>query len=186
MLQETEAELVDAAQNGNVAAFERLIRASERQMLAVAAGFAPTPDDANDIFQDAMLAAYKALPAFKLESKFSTWLHRIVVNTALSSRRKLQRRWRKMSALQAEYEQEEHYVDRQTPEAQALDAELNSRINRAMARLSDNERMAFVLCHQQGFRIREAAEIMRSSENAVKVMLFRARKKLQAELKRSE
>ncbi len=98
MLKETEEELVRSAQTGNIAAFERLVRLLERRMLAVAAGFAHTPDDANDIFQDAMLAAYRALPNFKLESKFSTWLHKIVVNTALSNRRKLKRTWQKMAA----------------------------------------------------------------------------------------
>tara|TARA_B100000959_G_scaffold180159_1_gene188476 strand:+ start:4239 stop:4643 length:405 start_codon:yes stop_codon:yes gene_type:complete len=98
LLKETEEELVRSAQTGNIAAFERLVRLLERRMLAVAAGFAHTPDDANDIFQDAMLAAYRALPNFKLESKFSTWLHKIVVNTALSNRRKLKRTWQKMAA----------------------------------------------------------------------------------------
>ena len=89
-----EEELVKSAQSGNIAAFERLVRTFERQMLAVAAGFAHSPEDANDIFQDAMLAAYRALPNFKLESKFSTWLHKIIVTTALSNRRKLKRTWR--------------------------------------------------------------------------------------------
>ncbi|HJN95850.1 MAG TPA: sigma-70 family RNA polymerase sigma factor [Gammaproteobacteria bacterium] len=98
MLKETEEELLRSAQTGNIAAFERLVRLLERRMLAVAAGFAHTPDDANDIFQDAMLAAYRVLPNFKLESKFSTWLHKIVVNTALSNRRKLKRTWQKMAA----------------------------------------------------------------------------------------
>ena len=98
MLKETEEELVRSAQTGNIAAFERLVRLLERRMLAVAAGFAHTPDDANDIFQDAMLAAYRALPNFKLESKFSTWLHKMGVNTALSNRRKLKRTWQKMAA----------------------------------------------------------------------------------------
>jgi RNA polymerase sigma-70 factor (ECF subfamily) len=73
------------------------------------------PDDANDIFQDAMLAAYRALPNFKLESKFSTWLHKIVVNTALSNRRKLKRTWQKMAAVQSEYEHEEKYVESHSP-----------------------------------------------------------------------
>lgn len=94
LLRETEDELVRSAQAGNIAAFERLVSSFERQMLAVAAGFAHTPDDANDIYQDAMLAAYRAWPNFKLESKFSTWLHKIIVNTALSNRRKLKRTWR--------------------------------------------------------------------------------------------
>lgn len=182
VLQETEAELVEAAQAGNTAAFERLIRGCEGQMLAVAAGFAHTPDDANDIYQDAMLAAFRALPRFKLESRFSTWLHRIVVNTALSNRRKLTRTWRKLAAVQTHYDQEEQYVETRTPESVALDGELNSEINRAMRRLTDTERMAFVLCHQQGFKLREAAEIMACTESSIKVVLFRARNKLKQHL----
>lgn len=182
MLKETEDELVRSAQGGNIAAFERLMRLLERQMLAVAAGFAHTPDDANDIYQDAMLAAYKALPNFKLESKFSTWVHKIVVNTALSNRRKLKRTWQKMAAVQAEYEHEEKYTDKRSPEAHLLDDELSSQISRAMTKLTDTERIAFVLCHQQGFKLREAAEIMSCTESSVKVVLFRARNKLKERL----
>jgi len=182
VLQETEEQLVRSAQTGNIAAFERLVMALERQMLAVAAGFAHTPDDANDIFQDAMLAAYRALPNFKLESRFSTWMHKIVVNTALSNRRKLKRSWQKITALQTEYEHQEQYVENQSPESTVLDGELNTQINRAMKRLTDSERIAFVLCHQQGFKLREAAEIMNCSESSVKVILFRAQKKLKEQL----
>lgn len=182
MLQETEEELVLAAQSGNTAAFERLVRLLEQQMLAVAAGFAFTPDDANDIYQDAMLAAYKAMPNFKLESKFSTWLYKIVVNTALSNRRKLKRTWQKMTAVQNEYQHEEQYSVSESPEATMLDSELNAQINKAMTKLTDQERIAFVLCHQQGFKLREAAEIMNCTDNLVKVVLFRARGKLKQQL----
>ena len=178
LLKETEEELVRAAQTGNIAAFERLVRLLEGQMLAVAAGFAHTPDDANDIYQDAMLAAFRALPKFKLESKFSTWLHKIVVNTALSNRRRLKRAWQKLALIQSEYEQEEKYTENRSPESSMLDGELSSAISKAMAKLSDNERVAFVLCHQQGFKIREAAELMSCTESSVKVVLFRARNKL--------
>ncbi len=182
VLQETEEQLVRSAQTGNIAAFERLVMALERQMLAVAAGFAHTPDDANDIFQDAMLAVYRALPNFKLESRISTWIHKIVVNTALSNRHKLKRSWQKITELQTEYEHQEQYVENQSPESTVLDDELNTQINRAMKRLTDSERIAFVLCHQQGFKLREAAEIMNCSESSVKVILFRARKKLKEQL----
>lgn len=182
MLKETEDELVRSAQAGNIAAFERLMRLLEQQMLAVAAGFAHTPDDANDIYQDAMLAAYRALPNFKLESKFSTWVHKIVVNTALSNRRKLKRTWQKMAAIKAEYEHEEKYTDRRSPESTVLDSELGAEISRAMTRLTDTERIAFVLCHQQGFKLKEAAEVMSCTESSVKVVLFRARNKLKEHL----
>jgi RNA polymerase sigma-70 factor (ECF subfamily) len=182
LLRETEDELVRSAQAGNIAAFERLVRSFERQMLAVAAGFAHTPDDANDIYQDAMLAAYRALPNFKLESKFSTWLHKIIVNTALSNRRKLKRTWQKMAAVKTEYEHEEKYISNETPEHSLIDSELNTKINQALKKLTDTERIAFVLCHQQGFKLREAAEVMSCTDNSVKVVLFRARKKLQEQL----
>lgn len=183
MLKETEEELVRSAQTGNIAAFERLVRLLEGQMLAVAAGFAHTPDDANDIYQDAMLSAFRALPKFKLESKFSTWLHKIVVNTALSNRRKLKRTWQKLALIQNEYEQEETYIENRSPESSMLDGELSSAINKAINKLSDNERIAFVLCHQQGFKVREAAEVMSCTESSVKVVLFRARNKLKKILK---
>jgi len=178
LLKETEEELVKSAQSGNIAAFERLVRLLEGQMLAVAAGFAHTPDDANDIYQDAMLAAYRALPKFKLESKFSTWLHKIVVNTGLSNRRKLKRTWQKMAIIQTEYEHQESYIESRSPESTAIDGKLNSAINEAMLKLSDNERIAFVLCHQQGFKMREAAEVIGCTDSSVKVVLFRARNKL--------
>jgi RNA polymerase sigma-70 factor, ECF subfamily len=179
---ETEEELVRSAQAGNPAAFERLMRLLEQQLLSVAAGFAHTPDDANDIYQDAMMAAYKALPSFKLESKFSTWAHKIVVNTALSNRRKLKRTWQKMAVIQTEYEYEEKYTDKRSPEANVLGDELSSEIQKAMAKLSSSERMAFVLCHQQGFKLKEAAEIMSCTESSIKVVLFRARNKLKERL----
>jgi RNA polymerase sigma-70 factor, ECF subfamily len=161
LLRETEDELVKSAQTGNIVAFERLIRLLESQMLA----------------------AYRALPNFKLESKFSTWLHKIVVNTALSNRRKLKRTWQKMAAVQTEYEHQEQYVEKRSPESSMVDSELSAQINKALTKLTDTERIAFVLCHQQGFKIREAAEVMSCSDNSVKVVLFRARNKLKDQLR---
>ncbi|MDT8427486.1 MAG: RNA polymerase sigma factor [Pseudomonadales bacterium] len=178
MLRETEDELVQAAQTGNIAAFERLLRLQEARMLAVAAGFASTPDDANDIYQDAMLTAYRALPGFRGECKFSTWLYRIVVTTALSNRRQLQRQWRKLMAYRDETTQGEQYGTADPLESNLIDEEFNQEINRALRRLSDSERMAFVLCHQQDFKLKEAAEVMSCTENSIKVFLFRARNKL--------
>jgi len=59
---------------------------------------------------------------------------------------------------------------------------LNTQINKAMGKLTDTERIAFVLCHQQGFKLREATEVMSCSDNSVKVVLFRARNKLKKQL----
>ncbi len=184
MLSETEDELIRAAQAGNIGAFERLVRRVEHQMLAVAAGFAQSPDDANDIYQDAMIAAYRSLPRFKLESKFSTWLYRIVVNTALSHRRQFKRVLHQLTSLKGSYEiQEQYCTDPQTPESRILGDELARKINDALSKLAARERMAFVLCHQQEFKMHEAAEVMSCSVNSVKSYLFRARKKMQKQLK---
>jgi RNA polymerase sigma-70 factor (ECF subfamily) len=153
-------------------------------MLALAAGYANGPDDANDIYQDAIIAAYRSLPDFRSESQFSTWLYRIVVNTALSHRRKLRRVMAQLLSLKGSYEDEEQYcADSQTPESHMLSDELNKQITRALTTLAPRERMAFVLCHQQEFKLREAAEVMSCSVNSVKSYLFRARGKLQKKLK---
>jgi len=188
VLSETETELVKAAQAGNSAAFARLISLFEVQMLALVSGFSTDPSDADDIYQDAMISAFKALPRFKFESKFSTWLYRIVVNTALSHRRKLKRVWQRFTSVQDEHGSDllegQSCAQYQTPESEVLNQELNRQINQALNQLTDKERMAFVLCHQQGFKIREAAQVLSSSDNLIKVNLFRARKKLRAELEK--
>jgi RNA polymerase sigma-70 factor (ECF subfamily) len=183
VLRETEDELIKAAQVGNIAAFERLVRPLERQMLSVAAGISRDAEEANDIFQDAMISAFKAMGSFKKESKFSTWLHRIVVNTSLSYRRKMKRIWQQTTELDEgiDYE-EQHCTSSQTPEQTMLSSELNTQLNTAMATLTDRERIAFVLCHQQEFKIREAAVVMECNDNTVKAYLFRARGKLKKQL----
>lgn len=183
LLRESEEELISAAQAGNIAAFERLVRPVERQMLAVAAGIAQNVEDANDIFQDAMISAFKGIGTFRMGSKFSTWLHRIVVNTSLSYRRKLKRVWQHTTELDegVEYE-EQHCTNAHTPEESMISAELNTQLNTALATLTERERIAFVLCHQQEFKIRETAAIMDCNENSVKVYLFRARGKLRKQL----
>ena len=87
-----------------------------------------------------------------------------------------------MAAVHQEYERDEQYVEPHSPESAVMDEELSGEISKAMRKLSDQERMAFVLCHQQGFKLREAAEIMSCTENAIKVMLFRGRNKLKQQL----
>lgn len=183
MLSETDEELIRAAQQGNSAAFGRLLRGLEQQMLSVASGMATNSAEADDIYQDAMIAAFKALPNFKMESKFSTWLYRIVVNTALSRKRKVKRMLQTFTSSQLEDGSEEQYRSgEQGPEEQILNEELAQRLTQAMAKLGDRERAAFVLCHQQGFKLKEAAEMLSCSVETIKVTLFRARNKLKDQL----
>ena len=188
-MEELERDLIEAAQRGSIAAFEQLISQVEKQMLSMAASLAPFPDEAEDIYQDAMISAYKALPRFRMESRFSTWLYRILVNTASSSRRKFKSKLSRLIFVeQPEYEDSsvqsayERYGVNANPESELLNEELSKAINQALASLSDQERIAFVLCHQQEFKIIEAAQVMACGEGTVKSYLFRAREKMRSQL----
>ena len=194
-----EKDLIAAAQQGSVGAFEQLINQMERKMLSLAAGLATTPDEAEDIYQEAMLSAFKAMPKFRLESQFSTWLYRIVVNTAISSRRKLKNKLSRLIVTdRSSYDDNIDHKDMEhyglpgsglaanglpnNPEAELMNEQLNRAIAQAVASLSDKERIAFVLCHQQDVKIFEAAQVMDCQEGTVKSYLFRAREKMREQL----
>lgn len=184
-------ELIINAQNGCISSFEQLIRQIDKKMLSLAAGLASSHDEAEDIYQEAMLTAYKALPKFKMQSQFSTWVYRIVVNTAISSRRKLKNKINSLIYGQSQNKRTESTENYETycagkeidePEAHCLNAQLSHAITGALLNLSEKERVAFVLCHQQELKMVEASNIMLCSEGAIKNYLFRARNKMQQAL----
>jgi RNA polymerase sigma-70 factor, ECF subfamily len=189
-LQHNEKELINAAANGCTLSFERLISPVESKMLSIAAGLASSPDEADDIFQEAMINAYRALPKFRAESQFATWLYRIVVNAAMDHHRSLKSKLKyivsntgsKNSETQ-DWQAYERYATNETGESQMHNEQLSKAISHALESLSPNERIAFVICHQQGLKMTEAAGIMHCSEGAVKNFLFRARSKMREQLK---
>lgn len=188
-MQDSEKHLIEAAQQGCVAAFEKLILPFESKMVSLAAGLLTPPDEAEDIYQEAMLNAYQALPKFRMQSQFSTWLYRIVVNTALASQRGLKQRFMRFLNGQAELNSKADDdgflstpASEETPEKDIHNAQLSQAIKIALASLSDKERAAFVLCHQQEFKVTDAAEVMLCSEGAIKSYLFRAREKMRTQL----
>ncbi len=188
-MQNQEKSLIEAAQQGSVKAFEQLISQVEKNMLSLAAGLVSCPYEAEDIYQDAMLRAFKALPRFRMESQFGTWLYRIVVNTAISNRRKLKNKLVNLiSSDQPEFKQNNYSTtylqnaSKENPESELLNQQLSEAINRALECLSEKERIAFVLCHQQEFKIGDAAQVMAVSQGAVKSYLFRAREKMRLQL----
>ncbi len=186
-----EKALIINAQNGCISSFEQLIKQIDKKMLSLAAGLASTHDEAEDIYQEAMLTAYKALPKFKMQSQFSTWLYRIVVNTAISSRRKLKNKINSLIYGHSQGKDEqpsENYetyaagTENDEPETIMVNEQLSQAISDALSLLSEKERIAFVLCHQQEIKMIDAAQIMRCSDGAIKNYLFRARQKMQKAL----
>jgi RNA polymerase sigma-70 factor, ECF subfamily len=186
-----EKDLINSAKNGDHTAFARLIGGSQAKLLSVAAGLVNSKDEAEDIYQEAMLSAYKALPKFREQSQFSTWLYRIVVNTAISSQRKLSTRIMKLISS-PKYETKDGEGGQQieyavapleeSPEGEMVNQQLSQAINLAIACLSEKERIAFVLCHQQEFKICDASLVMECGEGSVKSYLFRAREKMRTQL----
>jgi len=173
-MEDAERKLILRARQGEARAFELLVRRCDRQILALVLDMVGDAEDAQDVFQEALLAAYRGLPRFRIESDFSTWLYRIAVNRTLKFRRRRQRR----AAATAGRDPEEIAAPAGGPEQDVLDAELQSQLARALERLSGRERAAFVLCHRQGFRIDQAAEMMACSGGSVKSYLFRGREKV--------
>lgn len=188
-LQDLERELILSSKQGSVSAFEQLIIKVDKKMLSVAAGLTSSPEEAEDVYQEAMINAFNGLAKFRFDSQFNTWLYRIVVNTAFSYRRKLKSKlWRLFSDESSVDENspesmisEQHDIQ-QDPERQMVNQQLSQAIHQAMKKLSDKERTALVLCHQQELTISDAAQIMSTSQGAVKSYLFRARNKMRHQL----
>ncbi|WP_158658049.1 RNA polymerase sigma factor [Agarilytica rhodophyticola] len=169
-------ELISSAQKGSIGAFEQLVVDLEPEMLSLAAGLAAYPDEADDIYQESVFNAYKALPKFRSDSQFSTWFYRIIVNTALDYKRKLSHQFsRRLTHEDNQVDEFEYYGN---PSKDIENTQLSHSIHQALKMLSEKERVAFVLCHQQELIIADAAQIMECTEGSVKSYLFRARSKL--------
>lgn len=183
-----EEALIRAAQAGDHEAFERLVRRYDGSVLRLAMNLLRSEDDAHDIYQEAFLRVYRNLPKFRFDCSFNTWLYRIVNNLCVDFLRR--KRVRRMEP--AIIETEEGSVDRldsmpdarggADPQRRLLSLEVHDRIREVLAGLTVRERMVFELRHFQGMRLKEIGESLGTTEEAAKNCLFRATRKLRAEL----
>src|ERR1700681_2369699 len=181
--------LVREAQRGNRSAFEELLRHYDQAVLRLAMHLTGSDHEAQDIYQEAFLKAYKSVGNFRFECSFYTWIYRIVTNLCLDHLRK--RTVRKEDAPVAVDAQGEQYdVLEQVPDGRAasnperelMTQELGKRINHALDRLTPRERMVFELKHYQGLKLRTVGEILNTTEETAKNTLFRATQKLRGSL----
>jgi RNA polymerase sigma-70 factor (ECF subfamily) len=174
-----------------MAAFEELIYKYDRQVLAVAASFKNNEDDAKDIYQEVFIRVYKNIGSFQYKSQFSTWLFRIATNVCLTHRMRQKRHESEISSVPSsdpESGETEDIYNTIADCSSEADGELNKQerlkyIRLAMRRLPEKQRMVFTLKHLQGYKIKEIAEMLGSSEGTVKKYLFTAVHKLREELK---
>ena len=177
-MDDTQRGLIQRAQQGDGWAFGQLVSQYDQPILALARDMVGNIPDAQDVYQEALLAAYRGLPGFRMDSDFSTWLYRIAVNQALRFRGRRQRR----RDLEQGAAPEEAGPTALGADRRLLDRELQQQLDRALAHLSRQERMAFTLCHRQGLRLDRAADLMGCSTGSVKSYLFRGRDKVKRAL----
>src|SRR4051812_7215891 len=181
--------LVREAQRGNRAAFEELVRHYDHAVLRLALHLTGTEQDAQDVYQDAFLKAYKNIGSFRFECSFYTWIYRIVTNLCLDHLRK--RTVRKEDAPVAkdpdgaEYDLLDQVADGRAganPERDLMRRQLGARIAGALDKLTPRERMVFELKHYHGLKLRTVGEILHTTEETAKNTLFRATQKLRGAL----
>ena len=181
--------LVREAQRGNRAAFEELVRHYDQAVLRLALHLTGSDSDAQDVYQDAFLKAYKSIGNFRFECSFYTWIYRIVTNLCLDQLRKRQVR-KEDAPVATDSEGEQYDVLSQVPDGRSganperdlMRRELGGRINRALEQLTPRERMVFELKHYQGLKLRTVGEILNTTEETAKNTLFRATQKLRGAL----
>ena len=182
-----DVDLVRRAQEGDILAFEQLVFRHDKKVLSIAARYVTSADDAKDIYQEVFLRVYRSLKKFRFKSEFSTWVHRITVNVCLTHR---SRSRRTMQTVRLDDRNEEdgeaHGEPRdpgEGPDHQAVNAEISSRIEKALDLLSPKQRMVFTLRHYEGYRLHEIASMMGCMEGTVKRYLFTATRRMRDQLK---
>ena len=181
--------LIREAQRGNRAAFEELVRHYDQAVLRLAFHLTGSEQDAQDVYQDAFLKAFKNVGSFRFECSFYTWIYRIVTNLCLDHLRKRQVR-KEDAPVAVDSSGEEYDVLDQVPDGRAaanperdlMRRELGKRINRALDRLTPRERMVFELKHYHGLKLRTVGDILHTTEETAKNTLFRATQKLRGAL----
>lgn len=168
----TSNELVEGCRQGSLPSFERLYEEHGTRMKSIARNLLGSVPEAEDAVQDAFLKVYRSLGRFRGGSSFSTWVYRILVNGCYDRLRSRRRN-----------------IERPMPARIALapagetDHPLRLAIEAAVSRLEERERAAFLLCEVEGFSHKEASEILEVSEESSRALLFKARRRLQQELR---
>jgi len=181
--QNNDSELVKRVQQGDKRAFELLVLKYQHRIYSLVSRLVRDNDEVQDVVQEAFIKAYRALPNFRGDSQFYTWMYRIAVNTAKNY---LVSRSRRPQGVDVDVEEAEFMDsadglrDLASPESQLLTEELRRVIDDAIAALPEDLRTALTLREFEGLSYEEIANVMNCPVGTVRSRIFRAREAVDA------
>ena len=179
MMDRREQRLVDAARNGDEAAFEELVRLYEKRVLALTNRMCRNPEDAAEAAQEAFISAWQGLKFFRGDSSFSTWLYRLASNACVDL---LRREGRHQTAAGPSLNDEETKIDvadtAATPHEAAEQQELRELIEEGLQSLSPDHRQVLILREMHQLSYDEISQSLDIDVGTVKSRISRARKQL--------
>jgi RNA polymerase sigma-70 factor (ECF subfamily) len=184
---EVDQQLVERAQRGDKHAFELLVAKYQRRLGRLISRFVRNASEAEDVTQDAFIKAYRALPAFRGDSAFYTWLYRIGINTAKNHLVAQGRR--APTSTPFDTDEAEDFEDASllhevaTPENELMSKQVVEVVNSSLQELPDDLRTALTLREIEGLSYEEIAEVMNCPIGTVRSRIFRAREAIAANLR---
>ena len=184
---EIDRQLVERAQRGDKQAFSLLVEKYQRKLARLLSRFIRDPAEVEDVTQEAFIKAYRALPAFRGDSAFYTWLYRIGINTAKNYLMALGRRAPTSTEVEAEeaegLEEGEQLRDINTPESLLLSSEIAETVNSTIEKLPEELRTAIQMREIEGMSYEDIAKAMDCPIGTVRSRIFRAREAIAEQLR---
>ena len=184
---EIDRQLVERAQQGDKKAFGLLVDKYQRKLGRLLSRFIRDPAEVEDVTQEAFIKAYRALPAFRGDSAFYTWLYRIGINTAKNYLMALGRRAPTSTEVEAEdaegYDEGEQLRDINTPESLLLSKEIAETVNATIEQLPEELRKAIQMREIEGMSYEDIAQAMDCPIGTVRSRIFRAREAIAEQLR---
>jgi len=184
---EIDQQLVERAQRGDKRAFEMLVAKYQRKLGRLLSRFIRDHAEVEDVAQEAFIKAYRALPSFRGDSAFYTWLYRIGINTAKNYLVAMGRRAPTTTGFDSEeaenFEDGDQLRDVNTPEAELMSKQIASTVNETMQALPEELRTAITLREIEGLSYEDIATIMNCPIGTVRSRIFRARETIAEKLR---